>query len=111
MGDMGAAAEKSKGLWYCVMEARVQQKLIKFLKEQGCYVIKTKPGPGTPVGCPDVIALHEGAWFAFEVKAHSNSPWRPLQKPTLEKLANWGFAYAVYSENVDDVIKMLKRMF
>jgi len=92
------------------MEGKTQQKLIKFLKSKGCYVIKTKPGPGTPVGTPDVLALLEGWWGAFEVKAYANSKFQPLQKETIEKLAVWSTARVVHSENIDDVIKELDRM-
>lgn len=93
------------------MEAKVQKRLVQYLKGKKCYVIKTRPGPGTPVGCPDVIALHEGAWFAFEVKADEKSPFQPLQKETIEKLQKWGFAYIVHSGNIDDIISELDRMF
>lgn len=92
------------------MESQVQKRLVKFLKSKGCYVIKTKPGPGTPVGCPDVIALHEGAWFAFEVKAYANSKFQPLQKETIDRLSEWSFAYVVHSENIEAIISDLKRM-
>lgn len=108
---MGAAAKKSKGLWYCVMEARVQKRLIKFLKSKSCYVIKTTPGRGVPVGCPDVIALHEGAWFAFEVKARKNSPFQPLQKETIAKLSDWGFAWVVHQDNYDEIVDELNKIF
>lgn len=90
------------------MESKIQQKLIKYLKGKGCYVIKTKPGPGTPVGCPDVIALYEGFWAAFEVKAGPNSPFQPLQEKTISKMADWSFAKVVHSENYNEVIAELE---
>lgn len=93
------------------VEAKVQSQLIKYLRSKGAYVIKTKPGPGTPVGCPDVIALYEGFWSAFECKAYANSPFQPLQKETISKLEDWSFAKVVHSDNVDDIIDELDRMF
>ena len=89
------------------MERKVQSKLVKYLKSKGCYVIKTRPGPGVPVGCPDVIALHEGAWFAFEVKADEDSEFQPLQEKTIEKLDSWGLAFIIHSDNYDEIIEEL----
>lgn len=92
------------------MEKKVQDRLIKFLKKKKCYVIKTKPGPGTPVGCPDVIALYEGWWGAFECKASAKSPFQPLQKETLAKLNDWSLATVVHPDNIDEVISQLESM-
>lgn len=89
------------------METKLQTKLIKYLKKKGCYVIKTKPGPGTPVGCPDVLALLEGFWAAFEIKAYPNSRFRPLQQETVDKFDNWSFARVVHSGNIDEIIEEL----
>lgn len=92
------------------MEAKVQKRLITFLKGKGCYVIKTKPGPGVPKGCPDVWAFYEGWWGAFECKAYPNSPYQSLQKETLEKLDKWSTAWVVHSDNIDDVLMQLEKM-
>lgn len=88
-------------------EGKTQAKLIKYLKSKGCYVIKTSPGVGTPVGCPDVIALYEGLWIAIEVKSSAKAPYKPLQKETLAKLAEWSFTYVIYPENYDEIIREL----
>ena len=92
------------------MEKKTQQRLTKFLRSKGFYVIKTRPGPGTPVGCPDVIALNEGLWVAFEVKASAKASFRPLQKETVKKFKDWSFCWVVYPENIDEVIEELKKM-
>lgn len=92
------------------MEKKVQTRLIKYLRSKGCYVIKTKPGPGTPVGCPDVLALYEGWWGAFECKASAKSPFQQLQEVTIEKLNNWSLATVVHPDNIDDVISQLEKM-
>lgn len=92
------------------MESQVQKRLIKTLKSKGCYIIKTKPGLGTPVGCPDVFAFLEGWWGAFECKATAKSKFQPLQKETLEKLDRWSTAMVVHSDNIDDVIIQLEKM-
>lgn len=89
-------------------ETRTQEQLIKFLKKKGCYVIKTKPGLGTPVGCPDVFAFYEGWWGCFEVKANQKAKFQPLQKETLDKLEDWSFARVVYPDNIAVVLAELE---
>lgn len=94
------------------METKLQTQIIKFLKAEGAYVIKTKPGMGTPVGCPDIIFLYEGAWGAIEVKASVTSPWRPGQESTLRRLSGWSlFAYKAYPDNWPDIKDDLLRRF
>ena len=93
-------------------EKKVQQKLIKYLKKKGCYVIKTQvDGRGlVPVGCPDVIALYEGWWGAFECKGSAKAKFQSLQEVTIEKLNNWSIAMVVHPDNIDDVISQLEMM-
>lgn len=91
-------------------EAETQKQLITFLKSKGCYVIKTKPGPGTPVGCPDVLALHEGFWGAFECKGSEKARFQPLQKETLAKLNDWSYATVVHPGNFEQIVAELDRM-
>ena len=89
-------------------ESKLQSEIIKYLRHKGCYVIKTAPGMGTPLGCPDIIALIEGCWIALEVKADVNSPCQPLQKETVAKLANWSYARMVWPQNWLDTKKELE---
>lgn len=92
------------------MERKVQERLIKYLKKKGCYVIKTKPGVGTPVGCPDILALYEGLWLAFEIKAHEKSPFSPLQKDTIRKLDDWSLCKVVHSGNIEAIVADLEKL-
>lgn len=87
------------------MEAKTQSKLIQYLKTKGFYVIKTRPGPGVPIGCPDVLAFKEGFWCAFEVKASKTSKFRPRQKETVEKFNDWSYARVVYESNLAEIKK------
>lgn len=91
-------------------ESNLQSKIVKYLKEKGCYVIKTRPGVGTPDGCPDIIFLLEGFWGAIEVKATPKSKYQPLQIETLEKLHAWSWANRVDPTNWPDVKEELERM-
>lgn len=81
-------------------EAKLQSKIIKWLKDQGAYVIKTKPQPGTPVGCPDVVFMFGHKWGVIEVKASATAPFRPGQQATLHHLKSWGpFVYVAHPDN------------
>lgn len=83
-----------------VSEAKLQREIIVWLKSQKCYVIKTKPGPGTPVGCPDIIALYKNKWLALEVKGSGSAPFRPGQLATLAYLKDGNhWVFAVWPEN------------
>lgn len=87
------------------MEKQLQTKIIKFLKERGVYVIKTRPSPGTPTGCPDIIGLYGSRHTEIEVKASAQAPYRPGQELTLQYLQARGaeFVYTAYPENWEEV--------
>lgn len=94
------------------MEQKLQREIIKWLKGRGAYVLKTRPGMGTPVGCPDIIFLFEGAWGAIECKASAKAGFNPGQKTTLAKLSSWcGFVYVAYPENWSGIKAELLRQF
>lgn len=80
-------------------ESKLQSEIIKYLKQKGCYVIKSRPGPGTPTGCPDIIFMLEGFWGAIEVKAGPSSRYQPLQKETLTLMNEWSWAKRVDTSN------------
>lgn len=79
------------------MEAKLQTEIIRWLKKNGAYVLKTRPMPGIPVGCPDIIFMFEGAWGAIECKRSSNAPFRPGQQATIAHLSKWSpFVYIAW---------------
>jgi Holliday junction resolvase len=92
------------------VEKKVQTRLIKYLRSKGCYVIKLSAVPGVPTGCPDVLALYEGWWGAFECKASAKAPFQPLQEYTIQKFEKWSTAYVVHPDNIDEVISQLEKM-
>lgn len=95
-------------------ESRLQHLIIGWLKDKGAYVIKTKPQPGTPTGCPDIIALFGDRWAAIEVKKSENASFRPGQKPTLAYLSafNGWLVFVCYPDNWPDVKQQLgERLF
>ena len=91
------------------MEKQLQSIIIKWLRANHVYVIKTRPGAGTPVGCPDVIGLYRGRYIALEVKASAAAPLQPLQRETLDILShNSKWAFLVYPENWEYIKKIIK---
>ena len=92
------------------MESKLQAKGIKFLKSQGCWVMKTRPGMGTPTATLDVVFFKEGFYGWWEFKASEDSPYRPGQKEMLEKFSDWSYAKAVYPENYDTIVEELLTM-
>lgn len=91
-------------------ESKLQSEIIRYLKNKGAYVIKTRPQPGIPAGCPDIIFMLEGFWGAIESKASAKAPYQPLQKETLEKFNEWSWSKTVYPSNWSDVKIELEQM-
>jgi Holliday junction resolvase len=94
------------------MESKLQSDIIKWLKGKGAYVIKTRPGPGTPVGCPDIIFMFEGAWGAIEVKGGKTAKFQQGQKLTLDRFSEWSpFIYVAYPQNWPEIKNSLTKLF
>ena len=82
------------------MEAKLQGEIIKWLRINSVYVIKTRPGAGTPVGCPDIIGVLRTHWLAMEVKASLTAKFQVGQKLTLQNLKKDNkWVYMVCPEN------------
>lgn len=93
-------------------ESRLQHLIIGFLKDNGCYVIKTRPQPGIPVGCPDIIGLYKDKWLAIEVKKSPKAPFRAGQEATLEFLGkNNIFVFVAHPENWPEIKTHLSKRF
>ena len=88
-------------------ESVLQGKVIKWLKERGCYVIKNSAVSGVPTGCPDVVFFKERFYGFIEVKSSKGARFQPLQKETLAKLDAWSWAKVVYPENWEETQKEL----
>jgi Holliday junction resolvase len=88
-------------------ERKLQTEIIGFLKAHGAYVIKTRPGMGTPAGCPDLFAFYGPLFAAIECKASAKAPYRAGQEATLAYLRRSGrggrFVYTTYPENWQEI--------
>jgi len=93
-------------------ESKLQAEIIRYLKRKGCYVIKTAPGAGTPVGCPDIIALYGNEWLVIECKVSAKSEFQPLQEITLKNLKKMSpFVYIVHKDNWNKIRTELENTF
>jgi hypothetical protein len=80
------------------MEKKLQSEIIKFLQSKGAYVLKNDATYRQ--GVPDLSFWHPDLSGFIEVKAHENSPFRPLQQKTIERLEAMGlFIRVIHSEN------------
>lgn len=94
------------------MEAKLQKKIIEWLKANGVYIIKTRVLPGVPVGCPDIIGLYKDRWLTIEVKRAYNAPFRPGQKPTIEHLRKGNdFVYVAHPDNWAEIKDEIAKHF
>ena len=91
-------------------ESKLQSKIIKYLRDKECYVIKTRPGAGTPKGCLDIIFMLEGFWGSIEVKGSPAAKYQPLQEETLEKLNDWSWAKRVDPTTWNEIKQELEAM-
>lgn len=79
-------------------EKKLQADIIKFLKDRGAYVMKNDATYRQ--GVPDLSFWHPDLSGFIEVKAHEDSPYQPLQEPTIAKLDAMGiFVRVIYWEN------------
>lgn len=94
------------------LESKLQTQIIRWLKDQGAYVIKPKPGPGVPVGCPDILFLFKNRWGAIECKADERAKMQPGQAATLDFLRGYNtFVYKVFPENWPEIKSLLSSCF
>lgn len=91
-------------------EKAIQNKIIKDLKAQGYWVMKTQGGvAGTPIGTPDVIACDtSGCFVAIEVKKIGGHI-SPEQLVQLEKISE--HSLDVYVTNDPEFGKKLDNFF
>lgn len=94
------------------MEQKLQTKIIHYLKLRGVYVIKTTPGAGTPVGCPDIIGLYREKHLEMEIKGDEKSPDQPLQLLTQQRLREYNkWVYRVHPKNWPIIKAELEKEF
>jgi len=91
------------------IEQKLQTKVICWLKQKGCVVMKMPAGYASiPTGFPDILALIDGGgWIALEVKASEKAKFQPLQRQWLDKLNDMYYARVITPENFNEIKKEL----
>lgn len=93
-------------------EKNFENRIKKFLEEQGCWFLKYWGGAAyTKSGIPDLLVCCNGYFVAIEVKAEKGKP-SELQKFNIKKINECGgFGVVLYPdqfENFKNLIALLK---
>lgn len=83
-------------------EKNFENRVKKFLKDEGCYFIKYwGGGEFTKSGIPDILCCCKGRFVGCEVKAPTGEP-KPLQIHNLRKIHEaGGIAVLLYPKDFD----------
>lgn len=92
-------------------EKQFENKVKKYLKDQGCWVLKTWSNGVQREGIPDLIVCCAGHFMALELKAENGHPSK-LQEWNIQQIRNaGGFAVVLYPDDFNllkDVINILQ---
>lgn len=79
-------------------EKAFEEKVKKFLKEQGCWVLKTWSNGVQRSGVPDLLVCYNGYFLGIELKAETGKP-SELQLWNIEKIREaGGIAIVLYPD-------------
>lgn len=88
-------------------EGKVKLKVVKQLKELGCYYFFPATGGYGKSGVPDIVGCYRGKFFGIECKAGKNKP-TALQEMNLRQIGEaYGIAYVVNEDNMNDIEQIL----
>lgn len=83
-------------------EKNFENRLKKFLKDKGCWVLKTWGGGLQRSGIPDLLVCYKGLFIAIELKAPKGKP-SDLQMWNLSKIHDaGGFAWLLYPDKFEE---------
>lgn|SRR5574343_808509 len=85
------------------MESSLQSKIIKYLKENGCYVVKVVTA--TRAGVPDILACYNGMFIGIEAKLNPKDITE-LQKYNIDKIKEAG-GVALCISNMEQVYRLM----
>lgn len=92
-------------------EKNFEEKVKKYLKEQGCWFIKYWGGGGyTKSGVPDLLVCCEGWFIGIELKAPNGRP-SELQKFNLNQIeASGGIGLILYPKDFELLKKFIEHL-
>lgn len=89
-------------------EKNFENKIKKFLEENGCWFVKYFANRNTRSGVPDLLACVNGYFVAIEVKAENGKP-SELQLWNVEKIRNaGGIAIVLYPDQFDQFKSLIE---
>ena len=91
-------------------EKQFENKIKKFLTEQGCYHFKFFANSYTKRGIPDLIACVNGYFVGIEVKAEDGKP-SELQLYNVRKIQEaGGIAMVLYPKDFEDFKNLIYKL-
>ncbi len=91
-------------------EKNFENKVRRFLRGQGCWVLKTWGGGYQRSGLPDLLICCNGYFVAAELKSDTGKPSQ-LQLWNIEKIKEaGGKALVLYSKDFEEFKKMIKEL-
>ena len=91
-------------------EKNFENRLKKFLEDEGCWFVKFFANAYTKSGIPDLLVCCNGYFVAVEVKAPNGKP-SELQKRNIKQINEQdGFGVILYPDQFDDFKKMISAL-
>lgn len=91
-------------------EKNFENKVKKFLEEEGCYFIKTHGDRFSRIGTPDLIICCNGHFLGIELKAPNGKP-SELQKHHIEEIKKaGGLATILYPKDFESFKHDIKEL-
>lgn len=83
-------------------EKNFENRLKKFLEDEGCWFVKFFANAYTKSGIPDILCCCNGYFVAVEVKAQNGRPSELQKKKIREINKSCGIAVVLYPDQFDD---------
>ena len=91
-------------------EKNFENRLKKFLEDEGCWFVKFFANAYTKSGIPDILCCCNGYFLAVEVKAPNGKP-SELQKWNIQKINDSsGIGVVLYPDQFDDFKKLIRHL-
>lgn len=88
-------------------EKNFENRLKKFLEDEGCWFVKFFANAYTKSGIPDILCCCNGYFVGIEVKAQNGKP-SELQKMNIKKINMInGFAVILYPNQFEDFKELI----
>lgn len=91
-------------------EKNFENRLKKFLEDEGCWFVKFFANAYTKSGIPDILCCCNSYFVAIEVKAQNGKP-SELQKRNIQKINELGgYGVILYPNQFDDLREMIQHL-